>query len=102
VNVRALQNRIGRSACDQILVLHALGGCDTTSSIYGLGKATMFNRLNSDKSIRPYVQTVQCAEAMHNQVKEVGVALMIAVYGGKPGDCLGTMWHAAFDKMVKE
>jgi len=43
IHIQSLQAKIGPSMCQQILVLHAFGGTDTTSAIYGHGKGTLFN-----------------------------------------------------------
>lgn len=40
--IQAVQDSIGADICDNILFVHAIGGCDTTSSVYGLGKTLPF------------------------------------------------------------
>ena len=37
-NIAVLKSTLGPEVCDNILFVHALLGCDTTSRIYGLGK----------------------------------------------------------------
>jgi hypothetical protein len=100
VDVAALQNRIGRSACQKILVLHAFGGCDTTSAIFMHGKGKLFTQLSQNEDVVQYVCIMQDPDASMVQVCNAGVALMIAAYGGKTSDNLGQMRYAAYSKMV--
>ena len=43
--VRAVRDAIGHAAADQLLVIHALSGCDTTSALFSHGKAGVFRLL---------------------------------------------------------
>jgi hypothetical protein len=43
--VRAVRNAIGDEMSKQLLVTHAISGCDTTSALFGHGKATIFRIL---------------------------------------------------------
>lgn len=38
IAVHAIANKLGKRICDGLLALHALTGCDTTSSFYKIGK----------------------------------------------------------------
>ena len=45
-NVKGVENNteLGEGICDNILFLHAILGCDTTSRLYEIGKGTVPNR----------------------------------------------------------
>ena len=58
INVSAVQMKIGNSACERILAVHAMGGCDTTSAIFGLGKGTVFSKI-TDVSLHVHCMTLQ-------------------------------------------
>jgi len=45
VSIQKVQESIGTSAVRQLLVIHALTGCDTTSALYSHGKASAFWKL---------------------------------------------------------
>jgi hypothetical protein len=77
-------------------VLHALGGCDTTSAIYGHGKGTVFSKINKDSKMHLHCTTLQNSEASVDDVCKAGVQLMVAIYGGKPGDSLECLRYAAY------
>jgi hypothetical protein len=101
INVHALQNKLGLDSCKKILVLHAFGGCDTTSAVFGHGKGSVFKKLDTDRALCYHIATLQSPDSTVDQVKSAGVALMIALYGGKPGEQLGDMRYTAFMKMLK-
>jgi hypothetical protein len=96
INVDAVQRKIGRESCERILVLHALVGCDTTSAIYGHGKGTVFSKINKDSTMHLHCATLQNSEASVDDVCKTGVRLMVAIYGGKPGDSLECLRYAAY------
>ena len=49
VDIRKVQDDIGIVAVHQLLVTHALSGCDTTSAIFGHGKVGVFQKIKSNK-----------------------------------------------------
>ena len=44
-NINYLRELIGNDTCSQLLFIHAMTGCDTTSRIFGVGKRVLFIRL---------------------------------------------------------
>jgi len=36
-SIRSICSRLGHDICQQLLVIDAIGGCDTTSALYGIG-----------------------------------------------------------------
>jgi hypothetical protein len=51
MDINALQKHIGKSPCQQILVLHAFGGCDTTSAIFMHGKGKFMSLLSQTSKL---------------------------------------------------
>jgi hypothetical protein len=100
INVSELQKKLGHDACQQVLVLHALGGCDTTSAIFGHGKGKLMTKLNENKCMRPYIEALQDTNCTYEAVKAAGVKLMIAVYGGQQLEDLTTLRYQTYAKMV--
>ena len=45
-----VQTSIGSQACNQIVVAHALGGCDTVSAVFGHGKTSTYKKLINTSS----------------------------------------------------
>jgi hypothetical protein len=100
IDISRLQNHIGPAACQQILVFHAFGGCDTTSAIFRHGKGKLFKQLSQNKQMNEHVNVLQNPISTMDSVCNAGLAFMIAVYGGKVSDKLGDMRYAAYSKMI--
>ena len=81
VSIRALQKKLGVIVCQQLLTIHALGGCDTTSALYGVGKATVYKRIKNCH-LKTQLETMQNSEADEKSVSDAGMMLMVCVYGG--------------------
>lgn len=96
ISIRHLQNKIGHGACARILVVHAMGGCDTTSAIFGLGKGTIFNNINKDVTLHRHCTTLQSETASVDDVCSSGVRILSALYGATDNDSLATLRYAAF------
>jgi hypothetical protein len=96
-SVRSIRNDIGERAARQLLVIHAISGCDSTSALYGHGKAGVFRTvINKQDSI---VQTciIESSTSTHAEVVEAGMKLMVTIYGGKSEtDSLNSLRYAAY------
>ena len=80
-------------------MVHALGGCDTTSAIFGLGKGTVYNKIASDKALHYHCLTLQSYKSTPEQVAISGNELFVALYGDKLGDKLSGLRYAAYCSM---
>lgn len=101
LNVGDVQERIGVEACDRMLVVHALGGCDSTSAIFGLGKGTIHSRIQADKTglLHTSCMALLRSNATDAEVVRAGTNLLISLYGGKVGDRLADLRYEAYCKM---
>jgi 5'-3' exonuclease len=102
INVKKFAKKLGTYVCQLLPVLHALGGCDTTSAIFGHGKGTVLKRLNSESSLHCHLQVLQALESGVDEVKQAGVAVMVALFNGSPGNTLGRLRYEGFKKLVTE
>ena len=60
ISIGYVQAKIGDEGCALLLVVHALGGCDTTSAIFGFGKGTIFNRITEDIALHDPCMMASC------------------------------------------
>ena len=95
ISVSALQKKLD-GACSRILVAHAIGGCDTTSAIFGFGKGKIFNKLNDDKTLHSHCVTLLSESATADDVGMSGVRILTSLYGGKDSESLGELRYKAF------
>jgi len=96
ISIGAVQNKIGADACQCMLAVHSLGGCDTTSAIFGHGKVTVFTKITKDNGLRSHCLTLQSRLATVEQVCSASTELLVALYGGKAGSKLSDMRYAAY------
>jgi len=100
IKIRLLQEKLGFEMCRQILTLHALGGCDTTSAIFGFGKGTVFSKLSNNVAVRHMVDILQDPVASTEQVEAAGMQLLVVLYGGKTYDTLDDLRYASYIRLV--
>ena len=51
-NIKSLKQQLGPSVCNHILFIHAVAGCDTTSWLYGIGKAAPLKKITTINDFR--------------------------------------------------
>jgi len=101
VNIRAVQNDIGDSAVRQLLVIHALTGCDTTSAIYGRSKAAAFSKIARCSESIPLTEVIAAADATKDRVAHAGKKLMVMLYGGKSSDNLNSLRYTKYMEKIR-
>ena len=102
INISSLQQHIGAAACQQILVLHAIGGCDSTSAIYGRGKGTVMRKLTRTSAAVSYCETLQTIDSSLPDVVAAGTQLLILLFDGKPGDTLNKLRYSTYCKLAAQ
>lgn len=100
INVVKVQDRIGPAACGAMLVLHALGGCDTTSAIYGIGKRTVYGKFEKNNSMKVNIAIMQSPLATREEVEKAGLQFMVHLYGGKSDDTMQDLRYASYCRQV--
>ena len=98
--IQKIQQQIGEQACKQILAIHAFGGCDTVSAIFGHGKGAIFKKVVANKMSNEYTEMISNEFATREDVGTAGGNLMKIIYGGKPNDDLNKMRYASYCKMA--
>jgi len=101
-SIRSIQNKLGETACQQILTVHAIGGCDTSSALFGVGKGTVFKKLSCSSSSPELVNIFQDESATTEQVSASGQQLLSILYCGSPAEKLNKLRYMLYCKMVAE
>ena len=83
ISIASLQEKIGVNACDLLPIIHSFSGCDSTSSIFGHGKGSIFKHVTENEHLQKYCRAMQSEASSPKQVGDAGVATMIVLYGGK-------------------
>lgn len=68
IPVSEISKKLGTALCESLPACHALTGCDTTSSLFKIGKTTAFNilekNINELQGLRTFGQTESLPEAV--------------------------------------
>jgi len=100
-DINCLKDILGHDLCSQLLFIHAMTGCDTTSRIFGVGKKSAFQKLVKGD---PALQSCANAFTIPNQttqiIEDLGCQVMSFLFGGKQADSLETMRYNIFSKKV--
>lgn len=89
VPIRDIQRSIGDEATRQLLVIHAISGCDTTSALFGVGETSCYKKLTSSSSVTATLtNTIMKPDSGQDDVGKTGMQLLVHMYGGKNGDSL--------------
>ena len=84
--------------CQCILFLHAFLGCDTTSSIFGIGKGLSIKAFNKSEQFQQCA-SIFCHESLSKeQVCEAGEKALITMYNGKEEVALDEVRYNIFDE----
>jgi len=75
INIRTLQRRLGATVCQQLLVLHAFSGCDTTSALFGRGKGKVLRIVTAVDDAVALTETMQNLNASADNVDDAGCKL---------------------------
>ena len=77
-NIRKGKEKLGSYTCRHILFIHAMLGCDTTSRLYGLGKAVLFNKFPKSKPIQQAAEVFDLASSLRCLTSLEWLSLVLA------------------------
>jgi len=100
IPVRAVCTAIGTKAVQQILVVHALSGCDTTSALYGIGKPSAFKKIVDFQDGLALSEIVGSETASIADVSQAGLRLLTMLYSGKQSDTLNHLRYVTYMHLI--
>ena len=100
VAIREVRESIGTTASQQLLAVHALSVCDSTSALYGHGKGSVFRNLVHDASTLPLTDTLTSEHASQAEVVQAGLKLLLLLYSGKPDETLNHLRFRDYINMI--
>ncbi len=101
-DIKVTQSELGADICNNILFIHAILECDTTSKLYyGIGKGLSLKRFTSSALSRDNAEQFCKKDTTVDDVIDAGEAALVCLYSGKEGDNLDGLRHATFcDKIA--
>ena len=99
-NIQAVKANLGHELCNSILFIHAILGCDTTSHIFGIGKAASIKKFTSSQYFRDQAKVFNDIPGSKDDIITVGIRAIACLYNGKPEDNLDSLRHKKFCEKV--
>ena len=82
--MRKVKEQLGTDLCKNLLFLHAVTRCDTTSRLCGVSKAMVLKKFENTPYIREQANVLTCHSAM-SDIVAAGEKALVSLYGCKPG-----------------
>lgn len=87
IDINALKRQLPKQLEENILAVHAASGCDTVSSLYGVGKTKLCKQLQkTPASVGNLLEQFYSPSISKDDVLNAGIKLILAVYGSKHDD----------------
>ena len=101
-DIHKLQEYLGDGVCKNILFLHAILECDTTSKVYGLGKGTALKVFQMSKAFRRAASVfhVPPTEVTKENIVSSGEQALVYLFKGSQGQTLDSLRFSKFVKKV--
>ena len=99
-NIKAVKEQLGLEVCNNIVFLHAVLECDTTSQLYGIGKGTSLKKFKSSKHFQEQAKVSAVESATLKDISAAGEQVLVNVYNGTPGESLDSLRYKRFCKKV--
>ncbi|KAK3754659.1 hypothetical protein QZH41_003875 [Actinostola sp. cb2023] len=95
-NIKKVQTQIGEDICWNILFIHAILGCDTTSRVHGFGKGASLKMYIMSLYFREQAQVFDSASATPEEIATAGHNVLVSLYKGKPGEQLDHLRYTRY------
>ena len=95
-NIKESKEKLGTFMCKHILFLHAFLGTDTTSRIYGFGKAALMKKIKSNNTLQQAANVFEEAQSSAAEIENAGEKVMCILYNGNPTESLNTLRYKRF------
>ena len=101
--IQEAQSELGPELCTRLTFCHGVGGCDTTSRPYGIGKASVLSKLMKDPALGQCADVFMSPESTKEEVIEAGHSgdlSMRIIFGGSSANTLGELRYREYKKKV--
>jgi len=99
VSIRDVYEHIENTAA-RLPVIHAIGGCDTTSAMYGRTKVAIWRSITKNNTTISLTDILGCEGASHQDIEKAGLQLVSLIYGGQNSDTLNKMRFKSYMSML--
>ena len=93
--MKKVKEQLGDDVCHDLLFLHAILGCDTTSRVHGIGKAAALKKYANSLHFREQAKVFNSPSTV-DDIVVAGENALVSLYGGKPGEKLDGMRYQRY------
>ena len=98
--MRRVQTELSSALCNNILFLHAISGCDTTSRPFGIGKSAPLKKFCDFSYYREQARKFDAVDTCADDAVKAGENALVAMYGGRQGESLDSLRHRKYHEKV--
>lgn len=91
---------LGEAKSKQLLFVHAMGICSTTSQLCNVIKAHLFNKLGDEKFVS-LANVFCCPDSTHENIFKTGNETMTIIYNGKENESLNQLRYRKFNEKAQ-
>lgn len=99
-DIKACKTKLGLQLCLDMLFVHAILGCDSTSRLYGIGKAAGLTKVKSNVEFQSVAKVFLQDNGIQDNVVKSGEKALVVLYGGDPKKGLDSLRHTRFQEKV--
>ena len=90
-NIRNTRSVLGHDVCENILFLHAILGCDTTSGVFGINKKVSLIQIKKNANFLEQAAIFMKQDASKEEVTAAGEHALVCLYGGHLGESINDL-----------
>ena len=90
----------GTTASQQLLAVHSVSICDSTSALYRHAKCGVFRKLVHGASTLPLTDTLTSEHASQAEVVHAGLKLLLMLYNSKPHETVNHLRFRDYMNMI--
>ena len=94
--MKEIKKHLGEDVCRHLLYIHALLWCNSTSSVYSIGKGTSLKKYVNSEYFRQQALVFDNLASTPEEVKNAGENALVCIYGGKPGQTLDQLRYQRY------
>ena len=100
LNIRCVREHLGETVCENILFVHGILGCDTTSRVFGFGKGVALNLLHNSECFQEQAVVFNNSASSKKEIIQAGQKAMLCLYKTKSNDSLDLLRYHRFQELV--
>jgi len=95
-NIKKTKSALGLNTCANILFVHAVLGCDTTSRLHGIGKGVALKKIITDALFREQAGVFNRPSVTKEDVILAGEKALVCLYNGRSDESLDSLRYTRF------